>query len=50
MSMPINLIYNITSSNVFKMSAISKHSCFESSTPLVDGCVDDVLFSDVPNV
>ena len=26
------------------------HACFESHTPLVNGCVDDVLFNAAPNV
>jgi len=35
---------------VFKMSASRTHACFESHTPMVSGCVDDVLFSAAPNV
>jgi len=26
------------------------HACFESHTPLVNGCIDDVLFNAAPNV
>jgi len=29
---------------------LPKHACFESHTPLVNGCVDDVLFDAAPNV
>jgi len=36
--------------HVFKMSASRTRTCFESHTPLVNGCVDDVLFSAAPNV
>ena len=43
-SMQINL------QHVFKMSASRTHACFESHTPLVNGCVDDVLFNAAPNV
>ena len=32
------------------MSASRTHTCFESHTPLVNGCVDDVLFNAAPNV
>jgi len=44
MSVQINL------QHVFKMSASRTHACFESHTPLVNGCVDDVLFNAAPNV
>jgi len=44
MSMQLNL------QHVFKMSASRTHACFESHTPLVNGCVDDVLFNAAPNV
>ena len=44
MSMQINF------KHVFKMSASRTHACFESHTPLVNGCVDDVLFNAAPNV
>ena len=44
MSMQINL------QHVFKMSASRTQACFESHTPLVSGCVDDVLFDAAPNV
>ena len=44
MSMQINL------QHVFKMSACRTHACFESHTPLVNGCVDDILFNAVPNI
>ena len=36
--------------HVFNMSASGTHACFESHTPLVNGCVDDVLFNAAPNV
>jgi len=36
--------------HVFKMSASRMHACFESQTPLVNECVDDVLFNAAPNV
>ena len=36
--------------HVFKMSASRTHACYESHTPLVNGCVDDVLFSAAVNV
>ena len=32
------------------MPAFQTHACFESHTPLVSGCVDDVLFNAAPNV
>ena len=44
MSMQINL------QHVFKMSASWTHACFESHMPLVNGCVDDVLFNAAPNI
>ena len=44
MFMQINL------QHVFKMSASRTHGCFESHTPLVNGCIDDVLFNAAPNV
>jgi len=36
--------------HVFKMSTSRKHACFESHTPLVNGCVDDILFNAAPNI
>jgi len=36
--------------HVFNMSASRTHARFESHTPLVNGCVDDVLFNAAPNV
>jgi len=44
MSMQINI------QHVFNMSASRTHACFESHTPLVNGCVDDVLFNAAQNV
>jgi len=44
MSMEINL------QHVFKMSASQTHAFLESHAPLVNGCVDDVLFNAGPNV
>jgi len=44
MSMQINL------QHVFKMSASRTHACFESPTPLVNGCIDDVLFNTAPKL
>jgi len=43
MSMQINV------QHALKMSASRTHACFESHTPLVNGCVDD-LFNAAPNV
>jgi len=43
-SMHINL------QHVYKMSASRMHACFESHKPLVNGCVDDILFNAAPNV
>ena len=36
--------------HVFKVSASRMHACFESHTPLVNGCVDDILFNAASNV
>jgi len=36
--------------HVFKMSASQTHACFESLAPLVNGCVDDVLWNAARNV
>jgi len=44
MSVQINL------QHVFKMPASRTHACFETHTPLVNGCVDDVLFNATLNV
>ena len=44
MSMQINLQY------VFKIFASRTCACFQSHMPLVNGCVDDVLFEAAPNV
>ena len=45
MSMQTNL------QHVFNMSTYRTHACFESHTPLVNGCVvDDVLFNAALNV
>jgi len=36
---------------VLKLSVVSKHACFESRTPLVNGCVSDaVLHVAVQNI
>ena len=32
------------------MSASRMHACFESHTPLVNGCVDDILSNAAPSV
>jgi len=44
MYMQINL------QHVFKISASRTHAYFESHMPLVNGCVDDVLFNAAANV
>jgi len=36
--------------HVFNMSASRTHACFDSHAPLVNGCVDDVLFNAATNV
>jgi len=46
MFMQINLQHVL----LFNMSVSRMHACFESHTPLVNKCVDDVLFNAAPNV
>jgi len=43
-------VYADNLQHVFKMSASRTHASFESHTPLVNGCVDDVLFNAAPNI
>ena len=43
-------VYADNLQHVFKMSASRTHACFESHTPLVSGCVDNVLFNAAPNI
>ena len=43
-------IQHVVLQHVFNMSASRTHARFESHTPLVNGCVDDVLFNAAPNV
>ena len=36
--------------HVFKIYAISMHTCFKLCMQLVNGCIDDMLFTAVPDI